>query len=339
MEQNLSDNQRRTICRVLFLLLCALPTLATVYFATHQRTPAQWAQLLKAELGVETSIGVVETPRPGEMVFHDVKLYDIGGEKIFESLTAKVSLGNTNEIVFQNPIHITQKGLSDFLKEASARLVKSRADFKPWLVKFQDLQIVDGPDASFENRPLNLQNVYVGSYKGDNGIHIQARAINLGTIDFSRAPYGSKFEGQFEVKIDASETPVPCWLAEAWFPRLKQLGKQAHFEGFVGINSWDRRTNSSLTGKFIGVDLSSLSGFSDRSVDSLQSLVVSDLKLENAVWLNGDAMLVVDGYQFRLPKPDLFGPAKPTTAPFEQIVRQAFREVSNTGVPPLSVNR
>lgn len=339
MEQNLSDNQRRTICRVLFLLLCALPTLVTVYFATHQRTPHQWAQLLHAELGVEPRIGVVETPRPGEMIFHDVKLYDVAGEMIFESLTAKATLGNINQIEFQGPIQVTQKGLSDFLKEASARLVKPRANFKPWTVRFQDVHITDGPDPSFQNKPLHLQNVLVGTHFGDNGIYLTASANELGWIDFSRAPNKSRYAGQFETRINVNETPVPCWLAAGWFPQLKQLGKQAHFKGFAGVHSRGGLTMSSLAGDFFGVDLPSVSGFRPGSVELAQSLSVRALEFEDSKWLSGDATLVVDGYRPIHLNPKFFGSAEPTAASIDQIVRQAFREVSNTGVPPLSINR
>ena len=330
MEQNLSDNQRRTICRVLFLLLCALPTLATVYFATHQRTAKDWAQILQAELGVDTSIGVVETPRPGEMVFHDVQLKDVTGEVIFVSLKAKVTLGNINEIEFQNPIQINRKGLNGFLKEASARLVKSRADFKPWSVKFQDVQIVDGPDPSFQNQGFYLQDVHVAGRDGQNGIHITASAYGLGAIDFSRAPYGSKYEGQFEIKINTNENAVPCWLAADWFPELKQLGTQAHFKGGAAINSRGGSMYSSLSGSFVGVDLSRMPGINFGYADTSQSIYVQDLQLEDTVWRNGEAMLVLDGYRKVNLKDFILQPAEPVDAPLGGIIRRALREVSSS---------
>lgn len=103
MNSDLSDNQKRFICRVLFLALCAIPTCVTIYLATHKRTPDQWAQILQAELGIETSIGVVETPLPGQLIFHELKLYDNDSEPIFDSLNATVSLGDVNRIEFRTP--------------------------------------------------------------------------------------------------------------------------------------------------------------------------------------------------------------------------------------------
>jgi len=332
MEKNLSDNQRRTICRVLFLLVCALPTFATVYFATHQRTANDWAQLLKAELGVETSIGVVETPRPGEMLFHDVKLYGDDGDVIFESVKAKVLIGNENRIEFQNLIQITRKGLSEFLDEAPARLVKTRANFKPWIVTFQDVEIEDEDDQNFENRPFYLSDVNVVIRSGGNGTHLTASASNLGTIDFSRSPGNERAPvGQLEVRIDTHRNPVPCWLAKDWFPDLRQLGSQAHFSGFAAIHSSDGMASSSLDGDFVGVDLD-IPGIDPEYVDSARSIFLQQLEMEDAVHSSGNAWLVHDDFgQIDLTR-YFSQPSNPVDNPLNETMRQALLEVSSSSV-------
>lgn len=327
MENKLSDNQRRTICRVLFLLVCALPTLTTIYFATHRRSADDWAQLLQAELGVKTYIGVVETPRPDEVVFHHVKFYDNDGKAIFESPNAKVTFGNTNRITFQNSIHIEREGLSHFLKEASGRLVMGRTDLRSWDVSFSDVQIVDGPDPNFESQPFQLQNVNVQISSRGNRRLLSVSAPALGRIDFSRNPGDLNPDefGQFEIVINATQHPIPCWLATDWFPNLKQLGNQAHYAGLAKVSSRGGWSKSSLTGNFVGIDLPYFA-------DSAKSIFVNRLRLEDKILKDGEAIAVLaDDRQVDLTF-FLRQPAEPVANPFNEVMRRASREVLSTTV-------
>lgn len=329
MRNDLSDNQRRTICRVLFLVVCAIPTLVTVYFATHQRTPDQWAQLLQAELGVETSIGVVETPRPGEMLFHDVKLYDNDGDVIFDSLKAKVTLGNVNQIQFRNPIRIDRKGLSYFLEEAAGRLVNLKTDSKPWNITFQTVEIVDGSDVNFEKQPFHLESVYVGIGNGLQGTQVTVSAEKMGDVKFARASNN----GQFVVEVNTKQNAVPCWLANEWYPDIKQLlGNQAHFKGVALIYSSEQSSTSALSGKFDRIDLPHMPEFNSNLVAATKSISVDDLVMRDSVFLDGEAMLELDNYQQINLKPYFSLPTEPANAPFNEIIRRAFLEVSSSSV-------
>ena len=327
MENKLSDNQRRTICRVLFLLVCALPTLATIYFATHQRSADEWAQLIQAELGVKTDIGVVETPRPDEVIFHHVKFYDNVGKAIFESPKAKITFGNTNKVKIQNAIRIQREGLSHFLKEASGRLVLGNTDLKSWDVEFADLQIVDGPDPNFENQPFHLQSVTVQITSRGKRRLLSVAAPGLGAIGFSRNPGDTDPEefGQFEVVINATQHPVPCWLAKDWFPQLKQLGKHAHYAGVAEVNSRGGWSNSSLTGNFVGINLPYFD-------DSAKRIFVNGLQLEDKNLKDGQAIAVLgDDRQVDLTV-FLRQPAEPIANPFNEVMRRASLEVLNSTV-------
>lgn len=329
MKNDLSDNQRRTICRVLFLLACALPTCVTVYFATHQRTPDQWAQLLKAELGVETSIGVVETPRPDEILFHDVKLYDNDGEPIFDALRANVTLGNVNKILFRNPIRINRKGLSHFLEEASGRLIQSGTDAKPWEVLFQTVEIVDEADPTFEKKPFHLERVHIGIGNGLQGPEVTVSAAKLGEVKFAR----DSQNGQFVVEVNTKQNTVPCWLANQWCPDLKRLlGNRADFKGVALIYSSERSATSALTGKFDHIDLPHMPEFKSYLVDAAQSIYVDDLVLKNNELLDGGAFVEMENLQQINLKPYFFQATEPVNAPFNEIIRRALLEFSSSSV-------
>ncbi len=325
MNNDLSDNQRRFICRVLFLLVCALPTIAVVYFAAHQRTADQWAQLVQAELGVETSIGGVESPRPGEFVFQDVKLFDDHGMVIFDSLKADVSIGNTNRIDFRSRIEITRAGMSHFLKEACGRLVKPHMDTKPWIVSFHDLEITDESAPEFSNRPFHSNLVEVES---GNGSSITLKASEWGRFELARNPTN----GELQVAINtAPDTAIPCWLAKSWFPDLNWIGQKAHFSGGATINVLGGWAICRVTGNFIGVDLPYLRDVDPEAVDAADLIQVSDLTLENRRWTNGDVRIMAGNRQVDLNETFFRSDPMPATA-VEEMVRQAFLEEFSSNV-------
>lgn len=329
MENNLSDNQRRTICRVLFLLVCALPTFVTVYFATHRRSASDWAQLLQAEIGVETYIAVVETPRPDEMIFHDVKLFDNDGDVIFESLKAKVTLGNINRIKFRDPIRMNREGLSHFLDEASGRIVKSKPDSKPWEVIFETVEIAEQEDPNFQSQPFHLQNIHVAIGNGYEGRQVTVSAAELGEIKLVRA----STNGQYTVEVNTKDREVPCWLADHWYPDLKGLlGSQSKFKGVALIYSSESSSTSAVSGRFDRIDLPHMPEVDSRLVKAARSIFVDDLVLKDKTLLGGEAALMLDGNrQFDL-KPWFAPQMAPDETPFHEIFRRAFREDSRTSV-------
>ncbi len=74
--KTMSDNSRRAVCRLAFILLCALPLSLILYRIFHPVTTTHWQQAIKANLGLTAQIESVETPLPFVTLFHNVKLID-----------------------------------------------------------------------------------------------------------------------------------------------------------------------------------------------------------------------------------------------------------------------
>lgn len=72
MEVFLSDNARRYICRIGFVVCCALPTLLCLKVALFPKTVAQWSVQLREQLGVINTIGAVNTLTPYRTDFRDL---------------------------------------------------------------------------------------------------------------------------------------------------------------------------------------------------------------------------------------------------------------------------
>lgn len=302
MNSDLSDNQKRFICRVLFLAVCALPTCVTIYLATHKQTPDQWAQILQAELGVETSIGVVETLRPGEYVFRDVRLFDNHGETIFQSLVANMVVGDINRIHFPGSVRIQRNALSHFLDEATERLVKPNAGTRLWKVDFDDIEI---EPEGFERRGFEFGRLEISCHNESGG-----RVVTLASplIGENGQPLGGSCRlnvvrnqlGAYSVNFDTTEhVPVPCWLVKHWFPNLeKKLGSQASFSGSGTINYSGPTTScENLTGIFNNVRLPKIAGIDTENVSSIHA---NGVRLDDSGWTFGEAGLQYVDRSFRV---------------------------------------
>jgi len=341
MSSNLSDNQRRTICRLAFLLLCVLPTALTIYFATHKRTPDQWAQLLQAELGVQTSIGAVETPLPDELVFRDLKLFDNDGQPIFESLVAKVTLGNVNRIAFQSPLQVKRKGLSYFVEEAAKRLVKPDSNAKPWEVTFQNLEVISKMNGSSEfYKGFDMNGLHVGWFNGRDGRMVMMECP-------VKSVTGQHYEdrvwlrldrnhqsGAFNVSFDTTKNgSVPCWLAKEWFPSLEsELGADAEFSGVANIASLNAITQCDLTGRFANVQLPTNLTANSRVPKSAAAIYVNGMRLEDSHWTMGTAAIQTGENNYRhLENPWQNRPvASKQNGLFSHVIQAAFHDDFDT---------
>ena len=72
MEVFLSDNARRYICRIGFVVCCALPTLLCLKVALFPKTVDQWSIQLRDQLGVISTIGAVDTLTPYRTDFREL---------------------------------------------------------------------------------------------------------------------------------------------------------------------------------------------------------------------------------------------------------------------------
>lgn len=139
----MSDNQRRIYCRLIFLLVCVLPTSVTGYWICHPQTPEGWAQAIQAEFGVETEIGSIETPSPFETILRDVRFHD-GDETLFETAEARISFGDRNRIVIPYQVKsLNRLGLTYLLDRMNQHVLRSGGPDKIWRIDFEKDTIVD----------------------------------------------------------------------------------------------------------------------------------------------------------------------------------------------------
>ena len=341
MQNDFSDNQRRFICRTVFLLLCVLPTCVTIYAATHKRTPDQWAKLIQAELGIETSIGAVETPLPDELILRDLKFYDTDGHPILESLVANIKLGNVNRLEFRTPIQVKSEGLSRLVEEASKRLIRPNIDAKPWEVTFANFEVISKLNETSEYyRGFDMNGLHVGLFNGRDGrmVMMECPVRNL-----NGQPYDDRVwlrvdrndeSGALNISFDTTKNgSVPCWLAGHWFPELeRELGPDAEFSGVAAIELINEATRCDLTGQIANVNLPQAYRPGQLASRQPTSIFVNGMRLEDTRWTLGSAAIQIGNNQYRqLVNPRQGHPIEsPDQGIFGDVIQAAFHEDFDT---------
>ncbi len=262
----MSDNQRRVLCRLIFLLACAIPTLVSSYWICHPQTADGWAQAIKAETGVEASIDFVETPTPYETVLHKLQLTDPEHGVLLDTAQVRIRFGKYVDVEIPYEVnHVDNRGLARMLKTIHQNTVRRGVD-KSWRIRFaKPLKIARADAALFAGDPSagpnNLQAIL---YRQQNTFEIKGlnldvvpsvdgtavganfaladsnqiqslenpRAQNRINIQLKREPYGQA------IWLDTLNQALPCWLASDFAGDITNgLGQDAVFAGEFQIQS------------------------------------------------------------------------------------------------------
>ena len=136
-----SDNQKRIVCRLAFLLLCALPTAAVVYRIMHPQTADQWEQRIQAQLGVRTHIDSVETPGPYETILRGLEFFD-ADRKILIATELRILFGEVNQIWIDHPVRLDSNGLQYLVDQVNQQLIRSHTVQPRWVVMVDSLSLI-----------------------------------------------------------------------------------------------------------------------------------------------------------------------------------------------------
>ena len=262
----MSDNQRRVLCRLIFLLACAIPTSISGYWICHPQTADGWAQAIQAETGIEASIHFVETPTPYETVLHKLRLTDPEHGVLLDTVQVRIRFGKYVDVEIPYEVnHVDNRGLARMLKTMHQNTVRRGVD-KPWRIRFaKPLKIARSDAALFAGNPsvspnslqamlYSQQNTFViedlnldvvpsvdGTAVGANfaladSNEVQSlqnpRSQNRINVQLKREPYGQA------IWLDTLNQALPCWLAADFAGDITNgLGHDAVFAGELQIQT------------------------------------------------------------------------------------------------------
>ena len=339
MDLELSDNQRRLICRLLFLLFCVVPTGIAAYTAFHKKSANAWAETLQAEMGLPVEIGLVQTPRPGEMIFRDFAINDVDGEPILLAIQARVDL-KQHRVIIDGPVNMTPDGLRKLVAETSERVLEAgqgREGLR-WDFEFSSLNFFRSKNDFLMSNPANMVTL------SPAWVELSSSPVGRSLTLRAPGPNSTRSNGEISAehwiackleKLDATDelelvlqTPanmgLPVWLVslKADDPVQQVLGPQANFSGSVYARNPGRAPWLAINGHFWDVQLP---GGVRRELAIVKA---EELVINNGRWETGQAWMEAQG-EPAIPLDNLFEGAIRPASPADQFVgalRQAAIE-------------
>jgi hypothetical protein len=287
----MSDNQRRAIFRVIFLITCFLPTGVVGYWICHPQTADGWERAIQAELGITTQIDSVFTPGPNVTILTGVEFTDPDGTLLFKTVEAKIEFGGEkeNRVVIPYKVeHLSSQGLDYLVNTIKDKAIRKDSTQTPWRIVFEaDTKIEQTMFADLKSSSdrsdssivplefvssLNISdlNIYLGPNASENGTFAQASfyvddnnalAGNLdGESLAERTPVICELARTEQngtlVALDSKGNALPCWLLANSAEMLRPLGSKATFNGEIAIEkTTPSQQRLKVTGEFRDVDL------------------------------------------------------------------------------------
>ena len=262
MENQMSDNQRRLFCRLLFLFFCCLPTAIIVYRACHPRTPAYWQQQILSTMGVNTQMDSIETLSPSETLLRDVKIFDGHGQPVATAMEVDIHFApGRSEIIIRDQIRLSNHGLKYLTETINRRMMQSGAcsvllndvvlttteGGQTRELRVSPIEITASPttEGSRTTVTMRMRHTNVAETADDQHSIVQCNVDHIAATD------------QIRIHVETNQVAMPCWLADQWLPSLGELGVDAGFAGRFFVEPKEERLHGWIDGQFTDVDLAS----------------------------------------------------------------------------------
>jgi hypothetical protein len=324
----LSDNQRRTICRVVFLAGCVTPTIAVLYTIFHRPTADDWARNIKAELGVEASIEGLDTPIPGVTILRGVRLFDPEAGPLIEATEVAIEMTRIqNRVVIGQHLSLTRSGLTKLIELVNENPLRRHDIDRPWQLYCNGLATIYDTSASLSAnqqlaQTLTIENTHVWMQPLQGGTELQIRfqvaeeprVLAQGqhpapqpTIKgyLARNKAWDAGFNQLFAGLDTDGVALPCWLVEELtreaIPEMRSLGTEVQFKGIVEYASNNGQPGIKIQGRFSQLDGSF---YRDGHFDGIELICeYSDRRIKN--W---DATLLNPDYRVPVPQIEIGQP-------------------------------
>ena len=282
--KTMSDNSKRTVCRIAFLLLCALPLSLVTYRIFHPVTTNQWQQAIKADLGLVSRIGSVETPLPFITQFRDIQLEDAELGQLAHLERLQLTIGPTNEIVIDDPIQVNGASLIRIVQRLRDSLLRTHSASKSWKIRLNNLTIAQPQSPLTDPFPISSVEISVNPYPTITITDIELKLANDtsdNTVRFSLRRNRDDNGVRETVELATGQSYVPCWLMCEILPDLNSFGPACSFAGFTKLEKGDNGWSGVVEGNFRQLDLASLAKPYQRNIEGLCDLWVPDCVIEN----------------------------------------------------------
>ena len=269
----LSDNQRRFVFRIVFLILCAMPTAVTIYSLFHRNGPDHWQNLVRAELGFPVQISSVETPVPFTTVLRGVRVpnsvihspAESGTDLLIDEI--RIKMGERQNIVtILQPLELPANGLSQLISRCNNHLEQVAIGRKMWQFALAKVVLTDHEQSRTDLAvpPVVLQQVAIQAWHENiEGIaslqcKLSAAVDPIGeSVDAKLKMALQKFPQGDRLSLWTENGSVPARLLRFWQPESNWLGNGCRFSGRIEIAKTDN-LNATVKGELQAVELDRL---------------------------------------------------------------------------------
>jgi hypothetical protein len=341
----MSDNQRRFFCRILFLLVCALPTSLVAYWIGHPQTAGGWELAIKAELGVAANIDSIETPGPNVTILRGLELYDPDAGTLLKTVEARIEFGRAkNFITIPYKVQgLTNQGLVRLVKQMNQTLIRTHGAEKPWRLEFSKESLVQQSDAAGfvgEDQQQNPRILRVAGLTIDivPAIDGTTATAYFNVPDDIHADHQvvceiSKSEKQSQlVQLDTNQVSLPCWLVADSVDLMTRitssLGQDAYFAGKLELSPTPGKSKLFIDGTFGQVDLKRSLKHIREPGQQFATIELDECKFVDGVPQKWNAVLQYQSSAMSIQLKDLFvskWQVAPDNAIVETILQQGYR--------------
>ncbi|MEQ1907090.1 MAG: hypothetical protein ABL888_23090, partial [Pirellulaceae bacterium] len=250
----LSDKQRRLVCRLLFSLVCLLPTCLTAYLLTHRMTAKDWARIIKAETRLGLQFNEIETPTPSRLRLQNVRFTNPGLEEIPEISSVEIAFAETNTVRIPGTLRLPASALRVFIDSLRQQVLPKTRIEQIWEIRIDKLEISgNSPGQTSEF----FGPVVIGLGSDSQGKFISNMSLgygkNKGPCELELAC--DRRTGQEGIYLLTGENSIPLWLINECLPVDWPKVTSGRFEGEIQMKSLPNGLAGKLRGKLNDLDL------------------------------------------------------------------------------------
>ena len=278
---SLHETTQRRVCRVLFVVCCVLPTLATVGWIAHFYRPGRLGDLqrtLRAQLHVDATVDGVASPLPGVTTLNNLRLADLKSKDLLGRFgVVRCQWQNSRLVLHADLLEIEVAQLSQ-AATALATWLSSEA-LVPIDVQVDRVVFLGGPFDSATWQNLRVSSEKNGSQSISLKIEVEPTAEKLPVqllVEHQSGPTGPSIH----VTLDTLESTLPAWLLADFVPGGVHRSRAATFTGKTQMKWTAAELQGTLQGRFAEMELSEWLG--SHTPHCLQGIAA--LELQNLVW-------------------------------------------------------
>ncbi len=279
----MSDNNRRLTCRLVFIGLCALPTLSLMYWMAHRPGIDDWQESVQASLGVEIQIDSLETPWPGETILRGVRINQPFGKTVYQINEITIHTGAINRIYVNDLVSVAPEDLMKLVQQASQHAFQLGTISQPWQIAFQKLAIDPNPDSP--DLGLVLSPIQVDICHDSKGVTATASFQRSDNESADRMecrvfyPQDPKVLRQ-EIALDTGNSLLPCWLVKDMVRDMANMGDLATFRGTATLLiDAENRVSGEFEGVFENINLQNLGEPVHQRLSGMARAIILDCEI------------------------------------------------------------